>query len=266
MKVLVTNDDSHASPLLHFLITYLESKVELTVVAPRFEQSWKGKAVTRFEPLTIEPIEVVGFPVTTVDGSPADCANIGIHHICPEPPNLIISGINAGQNAGAGFVFSSGTVGACLEANIAGIPALALSQHLDWNIMSGLRKGDILPDDIATRLRDQAEKILDKIFQVIQEHETLLEQAVTYNINFPFVLNETFSIVPAPVGHNFYGSLFSKTTANTLNHDLRVITRDARPRIDASVIEAGDVSISVLDIRNFGQMDAATMGALSRIF
>lgn len=266
MKVLVTNDDSHASPLLHFLITYLESKVDLTVVAPRFEQSWKGKAVTRFEPLTLDSIEVVGFPVTTVDGSPADCANIGIHHVCPEPPDLIISGINAGQNAGAGFIFSSGTVGACLEANIAGVPALALSQHLDWSVLSDLKKGDVLPDDLATRLREQAEKILDKIFQVIHEHETLLEQAVTYNINFPFILKEPIALIPAPVGHNFYGSLFSKTSTSTLQHDLRVITRDTRPRTDASIIEAGDVSISVLDIRNFGQMDTATMTALSRIF
>jgi len=68
--------------------------------------------------------------IHALDGTPADCADIGIYHLFESRPDLLISGINTGGNEGLGFLLSSGTVGACLEANIAGLPAVALSQGL----------------------------------------------------------------------------------------------------------------------------------------
>jgi 5'-nucleotidase len=266
MHVLVTNDDSHASPLLHFLVEYLQSRVTLTVVVPEHEQSWRGKAITRFEDLTIRKKEIVGFPVTTIDGTPADCANAGIHHICETPPDLVISGINAGQNTGTGFILSSGTVGACLDANIAGLPAIALSQHLDWSVLTDLKKGDVLQPDIAGRLRKQAETILDALLERLQGHETFLDRPVTLNVNFPFHLKEPVQFVPAQIGRNLYGSLFAKRDATTLYHDLRVITRDPRQHVDAQVIEEGNVSITEIDIHAFGQMTETTMRSLKEVW
>ena len=56
------------------------------------------------------------------------------YHLFEEKPDMVVSGINMGINMGLGFVLSSGTVGACLEANIAGVPAVALSQELDGQV------------------------------------------------------------------------------------------------------------------------------------
>ena len=236
MKVLLTNDDSHSSLLLHFIIAYLKDKVDLTVVVPEVEQSWQGKAITRYADLERRNTEIDGYPITTITGSPADCTNIGIHHICDTPPDLVISGINLGRNTGLGFVLSSGTVGACLEANVAGIPGLALSQSIEWEMMQSVADGNPLDSTEGRRLCDQASRILDSL---LPKASTWLEQetlATTLNVNFPFTLRDPLEYIFAPIAPNFYGSLFSLKNANTFHHDLRVISRDERSVVDSEVI------------------------------
>ena len=130
MNILLTNDDGWDSPLLPFTADYLREMGDLTIALPQEEQSWTGKAMTRFGRLQVEERELCGITGYSISGRPADCMNLALHHLCPKLPDLIVSGINMGSNLGVSFIVSSGTVGACLEANIAGIPGIALSQCL----------------------------------------------------------------------------------------------------------------------------------------
>src|SRR5262249_10598694 len=131
MHILLTNDDSHISPLFRFAIDLLKTLGTVTIVVPQQEQSWTGKSMSRFKPLTLSQPLLQQDTAFCVDGTPADCVKMGIYHVCDPPPDLVVSGINIGTNTGVGFLLASGTVGACLEANLAGHPAVALSQSLE---------------------------------------------------------------------------------------------------------------------------------------
>ena len=129
-QVLVTNDDGADSPILVPLLRELSKLAELCIVVPAAECSWTSKSMSRFEPLVLAEIECGGFPAQTLTGKPADCANIGIHNICPEKPALVVSGINMGVNSGLAFTLSSGTIGAAVEGFLAGVPSAAFSLEL----------------------------------------------------------------------------------------------------------------------------------------
>ncbi|VVB54381.1 5'-nucleotidase SurE1 [uncultured archaeon] len=127
-RVLVTNDDGFDFPGLIALVDALRGKYDVTVVAPKVQQSWMGKAITAYRDLRVESIgENDGIPFYSVDGTPADCVQAALYHVLKELPDLVVSGVNDGLNAGTGFVWSSGTVGAALEASLSGVPAIAVS-------------------------------------------------------------------------------------------------------------------------------------------
>lgn len=133
LKVLVTNDDGVAAPGIDVLVDALAANpnVSLTVVAPANDSSGTGESVTQ------APIDVSagatasGFPATVVDGFPADAALFGIlQQMQDDPPDLVVSGINFGQNLSAEIIGLSGTVGAATWAARHGIPAFAVSAGL----------------------------------------------------------------------------------------------------------------------------------------
>lgn len=125
--ILVTNDDGVDSPALAPLVRALAPLGDIEALVPDGERSWIGKAVSRHDEITTATTEVDGIPVTTCSGYPADCVQIGVHHLRRTPPRLVVSGINIGYNHGAGFVLGSGTVGAAVEAWASGVPSVALS-------------------------------------------------------------------------------------------------------------------------------------------
>lgn len=133
-QILVTNDDGIDAPGLEALAAACRRLGEVTVVVPDRERSWVGKAITRFDPVRMERIVRNGFEAYAVSGYPADAVQLGIHAL-ESTPDLVISGINLGYNHGAGFLMSSGTVGAAVEAWISRIPAVALSTGTmtDWH-------------------------------------------------------------------------------------------------------------------------------------
>lgn len=135
--VLVTNDDGVESPALVPLVRALSQLAPVRAVVPDRERSWVGKAITRFEEVRVEHTERDGVEIFTTTGTPADCAQLGIHSLFGERPEMVVSGINVGFNHGLAFLLSSGTVGAAAEGWIAGLPALAFSVgvvegHRDW--------------------------------------------------------------------------------------------------------------------------------------
>ena len=128
--LLVTNDDGPDSPALLPLLRELSKLGDVRTLIPDTERSWSSKTMSHGRRLRVVENEMDGFTVASVNGSPADCANLGIHNIWPTPPALVVSGVNMGANAGLSFLLSSGTVAAAVEGMLSGIPAVAFSLKL----------------------------------------------------------------------------------------------------------------------------------------
>ena len=119
MRILLTNDDGIYAPGLRALRRELLSLGEVVVVAPATEQSASGHSVTLLNPLLVSEVyeELQGerdFIGWAVEGRPADCVKLALLELLKEPPDLIVSGMNAGSNAGMN-VLDSGTVAAAME-------------------------------------------------------------------------------------------------------------------------------------------------------
>jgi 5'-nucleotidase len=133
LRVLVTNDDGIASPGITTLVNQLvqNSNLEVVVVAPAVNQSGSGDQTTTSGTLQVSPgATATGFAGTAVQGFPADSVLFGVRQVLPAPPDLVVSGVNQGQNITREISEISGTVGAALTAARLGIPAIAVSQGL----------------------------------------------------------------------------------------------------------------------------------------
>jgi 5'-nucleotidase len=127
LKILVCNDDGIDSQGIWILTEALKEISEVTVVAPRKEQSAVGHGITMQIPLRVAEYSKNGkFFGYAVEGTPADCVKMGVRNIMKEPPDLVISGINHGSNTAINIIYS-GTVSAAREAAIMDIPSIAIS-------------------------------------------------------------------------------------------------------------------------------------------
>jgi 5'-nucleotidase len=126
MKILLVNDDGIESQGLWELQRSLSTIGETVVVAPASEQSGKGAGVTLPQPIGAKKRTDAPCEAWSVEGTPADCIKFALKRILPSKPNLIVSGINPGSNAGS-FVFASGTVGGVIEGVLHGVPGIAFS-------------------------------------------------------------------------------------------------------------------------------------------
>ena len=122
--ILVTNDDGIHAAGLAALAAALAPLGEVYVVAPDREQSAVGHALTLHRPLRVERVAERRF---AVNGTPSDCVNLGVLGLLPDPPALVVSGINHGSNLGDDVTYS-GTVSAAMEGTLLGVPSMAVSQ------------------------------------------------------------------------------------------------------------------------------------------
>lgn len=133
-SILLTNDDGIRSPGLWAAAEALSDLGFVTVAAPRDQSSGLGRSmpITSNGVICEEEVEVGGktWKVYAVGGSPAQAVQHGILEITEGIPDLVVAGINYGENVGVG-VTVSGTVGAALEAGALGVPALAVSLQTD---------------------------------------------------------------------------------------------------------------------------------------
>jgi len=130
MRILITNDDGINAPgltVLHDIATELAGpKGEVWTVAPAFEQSGVAHCISFTKPMMIAQLGARRF---AAEGSPADCVLAGLHDLIDgQKPDLVLSGINRGNNSGENALYS-GTIGAALEAALHGMKAIALSQY-----------------------------------------------------------------------------------------------------------------------------------------
>jgi 5'-nucleotidase len=126
MKILVTNDDGIHAPGLKVLETIArEISEDVYVVAPETDQSGVSHSLSLNDPMRLRQISDRHY---AVKGTPTDCVIMGIKHILRgNPPDLVLSGVNRGQNVAEDVTYS-GTIAAAMEGTILGVPSIALSQ------------------------------------------------------------------------------------------------------------------------------------------
>ena len=122
-NILVTNDDGIHAPGLRALAGAMADLGTVTVVAPSHERSAAAQSLTLRQPIYCDQIAEREF---SVEGTPADAMILAFHTLLSEKPDVVLSGINPGGNAGEN-IYYSGTVGAAMEAAVNGVPAIALS-------------------------------------------------------------------------------------------------------------------------------------------
>lgn len=130
MRILITNDDGINAPGLKVLSAIAQEIAgpdgEVWTVAPAFEQSGVGHCISYTHPTMIAQLDDRRF---AAEGSPADCVIAGLYDVMKDTwPDLVLSGVNRGNNAAENTLYS-GTIGGAMEAALQGIPAIALSQY-----------------------------------------------------------------------------------------------------------------------------------------
>jgi 5'-nucleotidase len=242
-RLLITNDDGIDSPALSPLVEALHPGNEVHVVVPVSERSWIGKGITRFGPIHVRTVERGGIAWSTVDGTPADCVALGVHEILPAPPDLTVSGVNLGLNYGTGFVWSSGTVGAAVEAWIAGCPAIAFSMAIPADAfgLTGAARARLLGAG--------AERAAATSASIVR---TLLEQPFPDGVDL-FSVNLPAGVTPRTprrvtrVTRARYGPIFSPHPDGGFVHRFRWYhAMEDAPEGDMETVNGGVVSISPL--------------------
>src|SRR5215470_2346321 len=123
MRILVSNDDGYLSPGLQALADAMRPFGEVSVIAPEQNHSGASNSLTLNRPLSVQRGSN-GF--LFVNGTPTDCVHIALTGLLDHRPDLVVSGINDGQNMGDDTLYS-GTVAAAMEGFVFGIPSIAFS-------------------------------------------------------------------------------------------------------------------------------------------
>lgn len=127
LTILLSNDDGYDAPGLKALVEALAPIAQLTVAAPAEQQSGAGHGITYREPIIVNRMDRDGgIPWYSITARPATCVRLGLEALMTAKPDLVISGINRGENLGV-VTFISGTVGAAREAAFDGLPTMAVS-------------------------------------------------------------------------------------------------------------------------------------------
>jgi len=193
MHILLTNDDGVFAPGLRALHKELMCLGDVTVVAPALEQSGVAHTITLLTPLVVKQVDeedgsTLGW---MVEGSPADSVKLAICELMARPPDLIISGINSGSNAGINVLYS-GTVAAAIEGSFFKITSIAvsleLSEHFDFPYAA-----------------KQAIRVIEKILA----HKPL--NGSLFNVNLPaHSRGEPKGVRVVPMGLGRYGEGFER--------------------------------------------------------
>ncbi len=233
MQILLTNDDGIYAPGLAAMERELRRIGDVCVVAPATEQSGVGHSITFLSPLIAQEIyEKDRHRGWAVEGSPADCVKIGVFEFCPRRPDLVVSGINGGLNAGINVLYS-GTVAAAIEGAFFGITSVAVSLEYDEHAQF---------DKAAAMARGIIEQLLKK-----KESSQQL-----YNINLPTsAMLEPKGLRIVPMGVARYGEHFIKRK-DPKGRNYYWATNDPPPQpessdTDLSALAEGYVTLTALD-------------------
>lgn len=238
-KILLTNDDGYESAGLLALIDALSGLGHITIVAPATEKSACGHSLTLTRPLTFVSVGDDFYKLD--DGTPSDCIYLALNSLFEfQKPDLVISGINKGSNMGEDITYS-GTCAGAMEAVLHDVPAIAISQVMDFT----QPMGDF------TLAKKAIRTLVEKIFA----EEFPLKEREFLNVNIPYQAHElAFEVTYA--GYRFYAN-DAHIHANPRGTEyywlgLHPLEYKARPNrgglSDFEAIEAGKVSLTPIKL------------------
>jgi len=247
-NIFIVNDDSVKSPGLSVLVKNLRD-YNLTIVTTEHFKSWTSKAITYKKDISIRNGLVSGHKTYIINGFPADCVNIGLNHLIKDKQDLVVSGINIGENATDSWTLSSATVAATLEGVICGTKGIAISQQLsdeDYN-------------EITTNLTSKPVGYYEKYFQLSGKvakavtkyvlENKLPPEIKILNVNIP--PQETYRgkwFITRPYRWS-YGSLFSKTAKGFIKTAGEFTEGKVKEKgTDMWVLHHGYISITPYDL------------------
>lgn len=229
MRILITNDDGIGAEGLRHLVAWAKTLGTVEVFAPKCQQSAKSHSIQIHECYQVEKADLFeGVEAYSVDSTPADCVRIAVLGM-KRKYDLVLSGINCGPNVG-GDIHYSGTVAACFEAALCGIPSIALSA--------------------AFNSFDNAVKNIGRVFEEISARG-LLAATEILNVNFPEVGDD---ILFTRMGPAIYSDEFEFLPDGTVKPCLVCLytgTRDLS--LDTDAVMTGHISITPLrsDLTDF---------------
>lgn len=243
MKILISNDDGYLAPGIIALANALAPIAEIVVVAPDSNRSGSSNSLTLERPLSVFRAEN-GFYF--VNGTPTDCVHVALTGVLSYKPDLVVSGINQGQNMGDDTLYS-GTVAAATEGYLFGIPSIAFSQvQKGWEHL-----------DAAARV---AREIVEKKFDALPKPYLL-------NVNIPNLpYSELKPLQATRLGKRHQ----SESVIRAQDPHGREIfwigpagaVRDAGEGTDFDAVAKGHVSVTPLqiDLTHAAQLDALKKG------
>jgi len=250
-KILLTNDDGITSTGLWAAYNALAPIADVTVVAPATQQSAVGRSISIFEPIRATEVTMNGVPAYSVGGKPTDSVIIGLFALRLNP-DLVVSGINIGENLSYESIMTSGTVGAALEAANQGVPSLAFSLQVE-------DQGDKFddPSRITDRFFD-AKRVVREICEKVLANG-FPPDAHVINVNIPAQVRGGYEITRL-AEKLFYTGVEERFDPRGrpyywIDGPLR---EDAEEGTDAHAVQKGNVSITpiTLDCTAFGARDA----------
>lgn len=175
MRILITNDDGINAPglvALQEIAHQLAGKNgEVWTVAPAFEQSGVAHCISYTHPMMVSKM---GDRRYAAEGSPADCVMVGLHDVMDERPDLILSGVNRGNNSAENALYS-GTLGGAMEGALQGVTAFALSQYLGPQ--------NFQADDPFEAARTHGAEVIRRVLAAAPDDSA--DYRLFYNVNFP---------------------------------------------------------------------------------
>ena len=243
IEILLTNDDGYQAIGFYPLLKELSKKFNVTAVAPDSKKSWQGKSITCYHELEVKKVQLEEFEIYAVNGTPADCVQIGLYDLSPQRPKFVVSGINIGMNAGHGRLLSSGTAGAGIEAAIDGVKALASSLHLTYEHDKDINYFDRK----FYYVYENAAKITAKLVE-ISINAQLSDDVDLISINIPFEATLTTELEVTSVARDKYGKLFERNGNKFKYMPLAIETKDFPEGTDLNALDNGKISITPISL------------------
>ncbi|MEN9304482.1 MAG: hypothetical protein RL264_2911 [Bacteroidota bacterium] len=191
--ILVTNDDSVNAKGIHALVEVAKKFGEVVVVAPDKPQSGMGHAITIHHPLRLKESKLFGeIPAYACSGTPVDCVKLAIYEILHRKPDLVLSGINHGENSSTNVLYS-GTMSAAIEGAMEGLSSIGFSLC------------DFHPEADFSATQFYAEKIIADVLQ------RGMAKGICLNVNVPKLpLSEIKGISVCRQAHAYWADRFEK--------------------------------------------------------
>ena len=240
--VLLTNDDGYSCAGYYPLLDELKKQFDVTAIAPSTQRSASGKSLGLHFPIAFKKIEHEGHEVYAIDGTPADCVQIGLYGLTKARPDFVVSGINVGANIGHAMILSSGTVGAAMEGAIDGVISIAAS-------MTKPKDDQIDYFSPSSYVYfETASKIVAKIVKLLDRMD-LPEGLDVISINVPYDAKEDAEIEITKPSLNPTGGIY-KREGNFFTYDnWDLVFENLEDGTDLKAIYEGKVAITPIDIR-----------------